>query len=64
MTFCIRLRRLMLARGMSQADIARKMGVSRSCVHGWYWGPNEPNIDTLKRLRRVLNCTWDDLLGE
>lgn len=58
-----RLSALMDERGITQADLARRMGVSRTAAHNWYWGVTEPNIDTLVRLRRILGCTWDELLG-
>lgn len=62
-SFSMNLRRLMLRRGITQAEIARRMGVNRSCIHNWYWGIREPNIDSLKRLRRILGCTFDELIG-
>lgn len=64
MTFDQRLRQLMLRRGLSQAELARRMGVSRTCIHQWYWGLNEPSIESLKRLRRILGCTLEELIGE
>lgn len=64
MTFDQCLKQLMLERGLSQAELARRMGVSRTCMHQWYWGLNEPSIEKLKRLRRVLGCTFEELIGE
>ena len=64
MTFDQNLRRLMLRRGMTQTELARRMGVSRHCIHAWYWGLNEPSIEKLKRLRRILVCTFDELIGD
>lgn len=63
MEFHERLTALMAERGIKQADLARRLGVSRSTVHSWYWGVNEPSITTLARIRRLLRCEWDDLLG-
>ena len=54
---------LMGERGITQTDLARRMDVSRTAAHNWYWGITEPNIETLRRIRRVLDCTWDELLG-
>lgn len=64
MTFDQNLKRLMLKNGLTQAQLARKMGVSRHCVHAWYWGINEPSFDKAVRLKQVLNCTWEELLGD
>lgn len=54
----------MLRRGLTQAELARRMGVSRTCIHQWYWGLNEPSIKSLKKLRRILGCTLEELIGE
>lgn len=64
MTFYQNLRRLMLRSGLSQAELARKMHVSRVCVHYWYWGINEPSLETLVRLKKALGCTWEELIGD
>jgi len=53
----------MAARGLRQSDMARRMGVGRPRMNHWYWGISEPRIDTLIRMRRILGCTWDELLG-
>lgn len=61
--FANRLQALMAAKGLRQSDMARRMGVGRTRVNHWYWGVSEPRIDTLIRIRRILGCTWDELLG-
>ena len=60
---CVRLQLLMEERKVTQADLARRLGVSRTTVHQWYWGINEPSIDRLKEIRRILGCTWEELIG-
>lgn len=62
--FCVHLQRLMEEHGMTQAQLARRMGVGRRCVHAWYWGINTPKLETLRKLRRVFQCSWEELLGE
>lgn len=62
--FCVHLQRLMEEHNLTQAQLARRMGVTRTCVHNWYWGINMPNLETLRTLRRVFQCGWEDLLGE
>ena len=61
--FCLNLRRQMLRAGITQATLAKKLGVTRPCVHNWYWGVCEPNIGSLRKIRRVLGCTFEDLIG-
>lgn len=61
--FCLNLRRQMLRAGITQATLAQKLGVTRPCVHNWYWGVCEPDISSLRKIRRVLRCTFEDLIG-
>ena len=61
--FHVRLQYAMLDKGISQAQTARRLHVSRQQVNRWYWGVSKPSIDALKAIRRVLGCGWDDLLG-
>lgn len=63
MMFYERLQQIMADRNITQAQLARKMNVSRGCIHYWYWGVNEPKIEMLVRLRHILGCEWDELLG-
>lgn len=61
--FHVRLQYAMLDKGISQAQMARRLHVSRPQVNRWYWGVAKPSIEALKSIRRVLGCEWDDLLG-
>lgn len=63
MEFHERLTAMMDERGITQSDLARRLGVTRTATHNWCWGVNEPSITTLSRIRRLLRCEWDDLLG-
>lgn len=58
-----RLAAIMAERGITQTGLARRLGVTKTCTHNWYWGISEPRIDMLIRLRRILRCEWDELLG-
>lgn len=61
--FHIRLQHIMYDKDISQSELARRVGVSRSCMNNWYWGIRNPNIEALKRIRRALGCEWDELMG-
>lgn len=62
--FHVHMQRVMMERGMTQAQLARTMGVTRACVNRWCLGVNQPKIETLRKLRGVFRCSWEDLLGE
>lgn len=58
-----RLKQLRSERGLTQAQLARKLGVSASAVGMYEQGRREPDASTLARLADVLRCSTDELLG-
>jgi transcriptional regulator with XRE-family HTH domain len=60
----IRIQRLMARNDITQSELARRMGVTRTCVNAWYWGVNQPNAEKLCKLRRIFGCDWKELMGE
>lgn len=51
------IKRIRVARHMSQDDLAIKLGVTRSAVSGWEVGRNEPSIDMLKQIATTLHVS-------
>ncbi len=51
------------AAGMTQEELAKKMGIARSALAMWETGKASPRTETLRRLADTLGCTVDDLLG-
>ena len=49
--------------GMTQTDLAMRLGVTRSCVNSWEMGVSRPSLDNLKTLGRIFHTTTDYLLG-
>ena len=49
--------------GMTQTDLAMRMGVTRSGVNAWEMGISKPNLDNLIALSRIFHTTTDYLLG-
>lgn len=47
---------------MSQAELAKKIGVSRSTVSMWEIGASQPDNDILLKISKVLNVSIDNLL--
>ena len=48
---------------ITQAQLAKKIGVSRSAVSMWELGASQPDNDTLILISRLLDISIDDLLG-
>ena len=49
---------------LSQTELAKLLGVTRSTVAMWESGANVPPTVRLHKLSKVLNCTIDELLEE
>lgn len=57
-----RIRKYRELRGMSQKELAERIGVSNSRVSNWEQGINRPDADILAQLCRVLNVSPSELL--
>lgn len=49
--------------GLTQEEVAEKVGVSRTAVTRWEQGEIEPKISNLVEIANVLNVSTDYLLG-
>lgn len=49
--------------GLTQAQLAEKLGVAQGAIANWEAGDRKPNIVMLKKLSVILNCTADELLA-
>lgn len=58
----IRIALLRASRGWSQAELARRIGVSASAIGMYEQGRREPSLDLLVRLAREFDVTTDYLL--
>lgn len=49
---------------MTQAELAKLIGVDQSAVAQWETGSSGPHRNKLTKLAQALECTVDDLLKE
>lgn len=57
-----KIRELRSERGMTQKELARRLGVSPSTVGMYEQGRRSPDHTVLTRLASVLDCSTDELL--
>lgn len=57
------LKRLREAAGLSQVQLALRMGVSQGTVAHWECGTRVPQARHLIKLANILGCSVDALLG-
>ena len=62
--FSRRLRYFLDKRGMTQVDLAVKMGVSRNSVGSWVNGVKIPRMDKVDMMCKILNISRDNLISE
>ena len=62
--FASRLRHYMYIRDMSQADLAKKSGVSQTCISRYANGTRTPSGYCMVRLATALGCNVGDLMRE
>lgn len=49
--------------GLSQHDLAARMGISRQTISSWETDRTEPSIQDVQRLADIFGCKKSDLIG-
>lgn len=60
----MKIKSLRKKKGITQAEMAKQLGVKQSTVSMWETGKTMPKTKRMRKLAEVLNCTLDDLLKE
>ena len=50
------------AKGMTQVQLAEKVGCTQKDISRWESGERTPNTASLKKLSQALGCSMDDLV--
>jgi len=58
------LRNLRIACGLTQRELADKLGVAQCTIVFWEQGSKYPTADKLPAIARLLGCSIDDLYRE
>ena len=49
-------------RGLSQGQLADKIGVAQQHISRWENGKHRPSVDVLIKIAEILNCNISDLI--
>lgn len=49
--------------GLTQKELALRIGRTDDCIHDWECGRSEPSIDDIIAIAQILNISTDYLLG-
>lgn len=63
MTLNENIKRLRMARNLSQVDLARALGVTKQSISNWENNNIQPSVDMLIHLSRFFSVSTDFLLG-
>lgn len=55
------IRELRESAGLTQLELANKLGVTPSAVYSWERGRNEPRASQLRVMARLFNVSMDDI---
>ena len=58
-----RLKEYRKERNMTTVELAAKMGTTRGTITRWEKGQRSPDVETLRALACVFDCTIDDIVG-
>ena len=58
-----KIKELRTARGWTQADLARRLGITRNGVNSWEQGLSVPSPASLVDLAKIFSVSTDYLLG-
>lgn len=58
-----KIKKLRKMNGLTQADIAREFGITRSSVNAWEMGVSMPSTSYVIKLSRIFKVSADYLLG-
>lgn len=58
-----KIKKLRKMNGLTQADIARELGITRSSVNAWEMGVSMPSTSYVIKLSHIFKVSTDYLLG-
>lgn len=58
------LKKIRTEKGITQETLANAIGVNPTAISNYEIGIREPNLEKLKNIASVLDCTVDELLED
>lgn len=58
-----RIKALRIANNLTQAELARKLNITRASVNAWEMGISNPSTDLVVALAKIFKVSTDYLLG-
>lgn len=64
MSLAENIKNIRKSRGLTQAQLADRVGVVKATVSSWETGRTEPNMEMIESIASVLSCNKSDLVGK
>lgn len=58
-----RIKNLRTQVGLSQSELAKRLGVTKSAVNSWESGTNSPSLNYIIKMSQIFSVSTDYLLG-
>ncbi len=58
-----RIKNLRVQVGLSQSELAKRLGVTKSAVNSWESGTNSPSLNYIIKMSQIFSVSTDYLLG-
>lgn len=58
----LQLKKILEKRGVSQAELAKILGVSTVSLSNWSTGKSKPSLETVVRICKTLNVNIEELV--
>lgn len=63
MDYSVRLKELRKAKGLTQTDLAKELGMSKGCYNRYETGSRQPSIEALQQLAQYHGISIDYLIN-
>ena len=61
--FANRLKHARMMKRLTQRQVAENTGLNQSSIHRWEHGETKPNVEAIKKLIDLYDCSADYLFG-
>ena len=56
------IRKIRVLKGLTQEELAEKLGVTRQALSDWERDKTQPDVDTLQKMSQILEVTVEEIL--
>lgn len=57
-----KLKEFMIAKGLSNCELARQIGVTEKCIRNYLSGIKQPSLATASEIAALMGCSLDELV--